>query len=134
MDEITREEAFAWLSKARRDVDSAERLIAGTPPYRDTATYHCQQSAEKALKAYLTASAIPFPKSHDLTVLVTLAAQSLPELALLSEAAIVLTPYATLFRYPDAVMEPSDDDVAEALQLAHSVVQTVERLLDPHSQ
>ena len=46
--------ARQWLLKAEHDVASAERLIAGDPPYLDTAVYHCQQAAEKALKAYLT--------------------------------------------------------------------------------
>ena len=48
MDEATRAEVNAWLVKARRDVDSAKRLLVGDPPYRDTAAYHCQQAAEKA--------------------------------------------------------------------------------------
>lgn len=129
MDEITREEALAWLAKARRDLDSAERLVAGSPPYRDTAAYHCQQAAEKALKGYLTANAVPFQKTHDLTVLITLAADASPGLARLNEAAIMLTPYATLFRYPDAVMEPSDEDIVEALGLARSVLDAVEKAL-----
>ncbi|MBK8120827.1 MAG: HEPN domain-containing protein [Sulfuritalea sp.] len=50
MDEATRYEVEAWLAIARRDLDSAKRLLAGDPPYRDTAAYHGQQSAEKAIK------------------------------------------------------------------------------------
>ncbi|MBI4756344.1 MAG: HEPN domain-containing protein [Betaproteobacteria bacterium] len=60
MDDETRREVDAWLGKARRDLDSARRLVAGVPPYRDTAAYHCQQAAEKAIKACLTASETPF--------------------------------------------------------------------------
>jgi len=70
MDEATRAEVDAWLAKARRDLDSAKRLLAGNPPYRDTAAYHCQQAAEKSAKALLTAAGIEFPKTHDLTALV----------------------------------------------------------------
>ena len=111
MDEATRQAVNAWLAKARRDIDSARRLLVGAPPYRDTAVYHCQQAAEKAIKALLSAKGIPFPKSHDLTALLTLAIDAVPTLCRLAEAAAVLTPYATLFRYPDAVMEPDDADV-----------------------
>lgn len=73
MDDATRSEVDAWLAIAQRDLDSAKRLLTGDPPYRDTAAYHCHQSAEKALKAFLTAAAILFPKTHDLTALVKLA-------------------------------------------------------------
>lgn len=37
MDEATRAEVEAWLAKAKRDLDSAKRRLAGNPPYRDTA-------------------------------------------------------------------------------------------------
>jgi HEPN domain-containing protein len=126
MDEVTRGEVAAWLTKARRDLDSAYRLVADFPPYRDTATYHCQQAAEKALKALLTADETNFPKTHDLTVLLALAATKHADLAALADAAIVLTPYATLFRYPSAVVEPDDADVKEALSLARQVLEAVE--------
>lgn len=98
---------------------------AGVPPYRDTASYHCQQAAEKGLKGSLTAKSQPFPKTHDLTVLLKLAEPYAAEFAGLASAAVVLTPYATLFRYPDSVLEPDDDDVREALILAEDVMQTV---------
>ena len=44
-----------WIEKAERDLASALRLLDGTPPYLDTAVYHCQQAGEKALKAFLVA-------------------------------------------------------------------------------
>lgn len=129
MDEATRDEVKAWLTKARRDLDSARRLSEGDPPYRDTATYHCQQAAEKALKALLTASEVAFPRTHDLTVLVGLVAARHPELAGLDDAAIILTPYATLFRYPSTIVEPDDEDMRQAIQLAVDLLEAVERQL-----
>lgn len=127
MDDAARNEAIAWLAIARRDLDSAKRLLAGIPPYRDTAAYHCQQAAEKALKAFLTAKAKPFPKTHDLTVLVTLAKMADPNAVQWEEAAIVLTPYATLYRYPDAFSEPDSDDLDEAIALAEALLADIER-------
>lgn len=129
MDEATRTEVDAWLTKAQRDLDSAKRLLAGNPPYRDTAAYHCQQAAEKAIKAFLTAHAHPFPKTHDLTALVKLATEIEPATAQWEEAAIVLTPYATLFRYPDAFPEPDDDDLNEAVSLADSLQTSIRQRL-----
>ena len=46
------EEARRWLRHAERDVAAAERAIAVPPALADIAAYHCQQAAEKLLKAW----------------------------------------------------------------------------------
>lgn len=63
MDEYTIHEVRQWLLKADHDLRSARCLMSGDgEPLLDTAVYHCQQAAEKALKAYLTAHNVVFPK------------------------------------------------------------------------
>ena len=67
MDEQTRHEVQQWLFKADHDLRSAQRLMSTTEsgaPILDTAVYHCQQVAEKALKAFLTANNTIFPRIH----------------------------------------------------------------------
>lgn len=51
MGEAKTHEIRQWLFKARHDLRSAKRLFTDEPPILDTAAYHCQQAAEKALKA-----------------------------------------------------------------------------------
>ncbi|CAG0931530.1 MAG: hypothetical protein EFKGCFLK_01903 [Rhodocyclaceae bacterium] len=131
MDEATRAEVGAWLAKAQRDLDSAKRLLTGSPPYRDTAAYHCQQTAEKATKALLTASGIEFPKTHDLTALVALAETGHPGFAQYREAAALLTPFGTSFRYPGTLSEPDDAELREALSLAERWLADVIAALRP---
>ena len=70
MDEPKIHEIKQWILKADHDFVSAERLLDGDPPLRDTAVYHCQQAAEKILKAYLTLRDAPFQKVHTLSVLI----------------------------------------------------------------
>lgn len=53
MDEAKRVAVQAWLLKAQRDLASAKRLADGDAPLLDTAIYHCQQAAEKAIKGFL---------------------------------------------------------------------------------
>jgi len=56
-----------WLEKARNDLLAAEAIMAyyESPP-TDTVCYHCQQVAEKCLKAFLIAKAKKLLKIHDL--------------------------------------------------------------------
>jgi HEPN domain-containing protein len=54
MDDEKIKEIQRWLIKSQHDLGSANRLMEGEEPYLDTAVYHCQQAAEKAIKAYLT--------------------------------------------------------------------------------
>jgi HEPN domain-containing protein len=54
----------AWLAKAVDDLECATVLAASG--HGETALYHCQQAAEKALKAFLTWHDQPFRKTHNL--------------------------------------------------------------------
>lgn len=59
-----RNEALEWLAKAAEDLASARILLdAGHP---GTALFHCQQSAEKCLKGFLTWHDQPFRKTHNI--------------------------------------------------------------------
>jgi hypothetical protein len=64
------------LDKAERDLASALRLLEGEPPFPDTAVYHCQQAAEKALKAFLAVRNRPgaVSQDHGLAIMVKTAA------------------------------------------------------------
>jgi len=56
-------EVRQWLLKARRDLESAKVLF--DRKLNDTSVYHCQQAAEKSLKAYLAWHKVPLIKIHD---------------------------------------------------------------------
>jgi len=85
-------EAKAWMVKAWRDLETARRAVGGEPPLYDTAVYHCQQSAEKAIKAYLVYQGKSSEKTHDLEVLVDLACEVNSNFSKLTDAADALTP------------------------------------------
>jgi HEPN domain-containing protein len=83
----------AWIDKAERDLASASRLIDGSPPYLDTAVYHCQQAGEKALKAFLDAHGLPIRRFHDLVLLIDACSELDASFSQLEEAAEIITPY-----------------------------------------
>jgi HEPN domain-containing protein len=112
--------------KAGHDLRSARRLFSDEPPILDTAAYHCQQAAEKALKAFLALHEVQFSKIHLLLPLVEQSIDVDPDFAQLREAVETLTPFATVFRYPGDVLEPEPSDVLEGMVFAERVVEFVQ--------
>jgi HEPN domain-containing protein len=90
-----------WIEKAEADylaaVDLARRrkLLL-----HDMVCFHCQQSAEKYLKARLEEGAVNFPKTHDLENLLALLLALEPLWAALTPATKRLKPFGVLIRYP----------------------------------
>ncbi len=125
MDEAKIREIRQWLLKARHDLRSAERLLTCDPPLLDTAVYHCQQTAEKALKAYLTLQDAPFQKVHVLSILVEQCMDFDRSFEDIRNTVDVLTPYAIAFRYPGDVLEPDPADAEEAFKFAALVLDFV---------
>ena len=119
----------AWLAKSVSDLGAAQALIWGTARHLDAGVYHCQQAAEKSLKAFLTFHDIPFPKTHNLTELVVECQKVNPSAARLMEYANLLTPYATEFRYPGDVFEPTLEDAESALKMAKEFQQYMKSTL-----
>jgi HEPN domain-containing protein len=68
MDEARWNEANQWVVKAQEDLTVARLLLSGkeSDAVLGTVVYHCQQSVEKVLKAYLTSRNLRFQKTHDL--------------------------------------------------------------------
>ena len=59
-----------WLQIAYDDYDSALFLFQNKHPKPlEIICYHCQQSVEKSLKAYLCAKGIDVPKTHEVGLL-----------------------------------------------------------------
>jgi HEPN domain-containing protein len=119
----------AWLIKAENDLHAAIKLMEGDDQIPDTAIYHAQQCAEKALKGYLTSQKHPLVKSHDVEWLVELCCRWDEEFAALYDYSEKLAPYATAFRYPDFVMEPDIDEVHEAIEMAEKILIFVKKKL-----
>ena len=129
MNEEKHTEIQKWLIKSQHDLGSARRLMEGEEPYLDTAVYHCQQAAEKAMKAFLTYHDIVFEKTHDLTELLELSVTVEPAFDPWREVAKELTPYASQFRYPGDVLEPEQHEAEQALQHAQAFVDFILPLL-----
>ena len=116
-----------WIKKAENDLKSAKKLIGGDEPLVDTAIYHTQQSAEKALKSYLIYNKVSVQKSHDLEFLVELCSEHDNKFENLHNYADKLNPYDTIFRYPSdgMIIEPDIEEVKDAIEMAEYILNFV---------
>jgi HEPN domain-containing protein len=94
-----------WIAKAGVDYRTAERLLQDEEPIRESIAFHCQQAAEKYLKAFLVSRRIEFPKTHSIGRLLDLVSAISPELAASLEDAELLTPFGVEMRYPGDIPE-----------------------------
>jgi HEPN domain-containing protein len=135
MDETKRQWVQSWLVKAHSNLRSARALMALPQPATDTAIYHCQQAAEKALKAYLAFRDRPLERTHDLERLLERATKLDPAFAPLEVQADVLNPYATAFRYPDMpeALFPSVGETLTAIEHAQVIYDFVLEQVPPEA-
>jgi HEPN domain-containing protein len=111
MDKDKRDYIAAWLKKGEHDLQTVSIImdaLVKEKPF-DTVCFHCQQAAEKYLKAYLVFLDVSFPKTHIIAQLIELGAKKDDELRSLA-GTDELTSYGTDIRYPDDFNMPSEDD------------------------
>ncbi|MCZ7664278.1 MAG: HEPN domain-containing protein [Thermoleophilia bacterium] len=121
-DPVRIEDTRAWLARAEADLRAAANEVSADEPVLGDAVFHCQQAAEKAMKAFLTWHDVPFRKTHDLGILGGQCAEIDPALSDVLRRAAPMTEYAWKFRYPGDVFEPPGEEVDSALNLARTVV------------
>ena len=114
-----------WLRIAAEDLGAAKVLIR--EEFFSSATYHCQQAAEKALKSYLSLKKHAVLKSHDLAMLVELCKKFDADFERLYDSADYLSPYATKFRYPTEFGIPDLANAEKALKCAETTLRFVRR-------
>lgn len=65
------------------------------------------------LKGFLVLQDQIFPRTHDLRLLLQLAIAINSDFQHYQETSELLTPYATEFRYPSDVMQPTEEELEE---------------------
>lgn len=120
-----------WLEKVHNDLRAAEVDLSVKPPLLEDALFHCQQAAEKAMKAFLTWHRRPFRKTHDLIELGMSCVELDPALEPLLRQVAVLTEYAWRYRYPGPPQELTIEEADEGLCLAKRCVEAILERLPP---
>jgi HEPN domain-containing protein len=119
-----------WLDKGNDDLRSAEYLSTmhhRTPD--EIICFHCQQSAEKYLKAFIVSNGIEPDKIHDLKILLDECQKNNSEFSLLLPNIRVLNNYSVLPRYPNQ-LEITGEDMKIAIANAKVIQEFVLKVIN----
>lgn len=116
-----------WIGFAERDLRAAEVLADQEGALGPVVLFHCQQAAEKALKAVIATSGSVPPPIHTLLPLLQRCLTSRPALADLRADLEELEPYSVSPRYPDVAEEYDRESVERGLAAARRVLEEVRR-------
>ncbi len=98
-----------WISYAKKDLEAAKFLTNMHPQPLEIICYHCQQSAEKSVKALIIKNGIQIKKTHDLLLLLQDLKNKIDINPIKIDCA-ELTNYSVITRYPynfgDSIDEP----------------------------
>ena len=95
-----------WVRKAEADLSLAVRVSAQRPRLNDAVCFHCQQAAEKYLKALMCERSLTIPRTHDLGNLLLQLLPTDSTLAKHRRRLLRLTDYAVDYRYPGIHASP----------------------------
>ncbi len=111
-----------WLAKAGNDLTIAkdERDLKKENAVTDAICFHCQQAAEKALKAFLVFHNVDFAKIHNLETLAAYCSKIDSDFSTLTLGR--LTDYGISVRYPDDFYMPTLAETDLALRTANMIV------------
>jgi HEPN domain-containing protein len=96
-----REQALLLLRKAAQDEALLDEVLNSDQVTDEIIGFHCQQAAEKILKALLSDVGVRFRKTHEIGALMSLLAQAGYGLPDQFEDLDGLTPFGAIYRYGD---------------------------------
>ena len=122
-----------WFAKAREDLKVAKHLHPNEKDFFSGILFHCQQSAEKSIKGFLTFHNLRIYKTHDMNMLLEKVRQINSDLADKYIGVINMTIYAVEYRYPDFehTLPPLNENlVTDAIQLTVLIFNELTQLVN----
>ena len=114
-----------WILLADKDLYAAELLLKDEYPLTNIVAFHCQQTIEKYLKAFLIENDVSIIKTHDLVKLNKMAME-IKNLGIDKEKLVIINHVYAGSRYPGELGlmpdgMPSDVQAKEFLEYAKEV-------------
>lgn len=125
-------ESVEWLEFAKTDLGVSKHLNEQYyPKPLEIICYHCQQAAEKAIKAVIVAYGAPggLPKKHNLSFLLEQMKNVVDIPEVYYDYSDALTPYGIMIRYPSELYI-TDKNVTDAIKYAEEIVAWAENIIE----
>jgi HEPN domain-containing protein len=110
-----------WFDKAASDLHSAHLCLEPEDNEPESVCFFCQQTAEKALKAYLISQDIEPMRTHDTEYLCHECMKFDPSFESHIEICGALKKYAVEIRYPDPMMEIDESTARQTMEYAQTI-------------
>ena len=122
-----------WVRFAETDFETAKYLFDKMiPKPLEIICYHCEQAAEKLLKAFLIANQVMPPKTHDLIRLCEMCEDIDTSFEEMASSCVSLTKYGIAPRYPYE-LNIMEGETEKALQGAQTIHLFISDRLNPTS-
>ena len=113
-----------WIRYAEMDYNTSLHMSETYLPVPlEIVCYHCQQCAEKILKAYAIAQSEPLTKTHDLETILEQCVKYDERFNAFGLICPMLTGYAVFSRYPVSEDSINEDDMKTALNNALEILE-----------
>ncbi|MFH1643637.1 MAG: HEPN domain-containing protein [bacterium] len=123
MENLSMQEHDKWLKIAKEDLAVAKLALPNE--LFSSVAYHCQQSAEKSLKAFLVFKDQEIIKTHDLYKNLEMCLKFDRNFDKLYSQIRYLNPFSTKFRYPTEFDIPEFDEAKLAIKYAKNILNFV---------
>ena len=118
-----------WVNYSEKDYIAAQFLMTAANPPIEIICYHCQQSAEKLLKAFLIKNDIIPSRTHDLNLLVNECNKIGNAISILKKECNRLNDFGVNTRYPNN-MDLELEDAKIALKDAEKIKEFILSKID----
>ena len=119
----------AWLVKADEDRLCVRNEMNAVQKPWSVICFHCQQAAEKYLKAFLVQRGVRPERTHDLAQLVAACIQVDTSLSALRAPCVKLSDFAVDVRYPGVPVDVEEQMAREAIEVAELICSTIRKKL-----
>jgi HEPN domain-containing protein len=128
MNKATTEFVKQWLLKANEDLLVVEKLTEYEIIATSSACFHCQQAAEKFLKAFLIANDIEIKKTHNIEYLLSECSEIDNDFFGIDPKE--LSDFGVDVRYPGDMYIPDEHETLEYKNIALEIKDIVEDKID----
>ena len=108
-----------WLDKAQEDFLVVQQLMLSEIPIKAAIAYHCQQSAEKFLKAFMVFHKLEVPRTHNIEYLLEQCGKIDQAFSFIDPGS--LTDYGVEVRYPGDFLEPSLKELESLISVVKNI-------------